>query len=85
MSPWVSRKQQRWGHTPAGKRALGGAAKVAEWDRETKRMGYGKHIANAAARVHALQAKGGRAEVRAQSREMSKSKRIRVRRKRGKA
>jgi hypothetical protein len=34
--PFVSRRQQRWGHTPEGEKALGGPAKVAEWDRATK-------------------------------------------------
>ncbi len=34
--PWQSTQQQRWGHTPAGLRALGGPAKVAEWDRASK-------------------------------------------------
>jgi len=82
--PYASRRQQRWAHTPAGTRALGGAAKVREWDRETKVHGYGSHIKSAAAAVHAMQAKGGKAEARAQSREMSKSKRLRVRKKRGK-
>ncbi len=34
--PFVSRKQQAWGHSPAGEKALGGPAKVAEWDAATK-------------------------------------------------
>jgi hypothetical protein len=34
--PFTSRKQQRWGHTPAGEKALGGPEKVAEWDSATK-------------------------------------------------
>lgn len=33
--PYVSRAQQGWAHTPAGTKALGGAAKVKEWDRTT--------------------------------------------------
>lgn len=33
--PWESAAQQRWGHTPAGERALGGPAKVHEWDQAT--------------------------------------------------
>lgn len=33
--PWLSKAQQRWGHTPSGAKALGGAAKVAEWDGAT--------------------------------------------------
>jgi hypothetical protein len=34
--PYVSKAQQAWAHTPAGQKALGGAAKVAEWDAATK-------------------------------------------------
>jgi hypothetical protein len=34
--PFLSRAQQRWGHTAAGLRALGGASKVAEWDAATR-------------------------------------------------
>jgi hypothetical protein len=33
--PWKSAKQAAWGHSPAGLKALGGAAKVAEWDAST--------------------------------------------------
>ena len=44
--------------------------------------GYGAPIKSAAAAVHAMRAKGGRAEARSQRREMSKTKRLRVRRKR---
>jgi len=36
-------------------------------------------VANAAARIHAMRAKGGKGEARAQQREMSKSKRVRFR------
>jgi hypothetical protein len=38
--PFLSEAQRRWGHTAEGEKALGGAAKVAEWDEATK----GKHI-----------------------------------------
>lgn len=34
--PYVSEAQRRWAHTPTGTKALGGKAKVAEWDRESK-------------------------------------------------
>jgi hypothetical protein len=34
--PYKSKAQERWAHTPAGKKALGGAANVKEWDRESK-------------------------------------------------
>lgn len=32
--PWLSKAQQRWGHS-VGQKALGGQAKVAEWDKAT--------------------------------------------------
>lgn len=34
--PYVSIQQERWAHTAAGTKALGGKAKVAEWDAATK-------------------------------------------------
>ena len=34
--PYKSDAQRRWAHTEKGKKALGGAKKVAEWDRESK-------------------------------------------------
>lgn len=34
--PFVSRQQQKWGHTAEGEKALGGPAKVHEWDQATK-------------------------------------------------
>lgn len=34
--PFKSKAQRQWGHSQAGMKALGGAAKVAEWDRSTK-------------------------------------------------
>jgi hypothetical protein len=34
--PFESHAQQRWAHTKKGTEALGGAAKVAEWDSATK-------------------------------------------------
>ena len=34
--PYKSQAQERWAHTPAGTKALGGSAKVAEWDSATK-------------------------------------------------
>ena len=36
MSPYKSKAQQRWAHTPAGTRALGGKRKVREWDRASR-------------------------------------------------
>jgi hypothetical protein len=34
--PFVSEAQRRWGHSAAGQKALGGPAKVKEWDAATK-------------------------------------------------
>ena len=34
--PYVSRSQQAWAHTSEGEKALGGPAKVHEWDEATK-------------------------------------------------
>ena len=34
--PYKSKAQQGWAHTPAGVKALGGKAKVAEWDASTR-------------------------------------------------
>jgi hypothetical protein len=36
--PYKSRAQEAWAHTPEGMKALGGAAKVAEWDSASKGM-----------------------------------------------
>jgi len=34
--PWRSEQQRKWGHSEAGKEALGGEAAVHEWDEATK-------------------------------------------------
>jgi len=33
--PFVSKAQQRWGHSPSGVKALGGKTAVSEWDAAT--------------------------------------------------
>jgi len=33
--PWKSAQQAKWGHSPSGLKALGGKAKVSEWDQAT--------------------------------------------------
>jgi hypothetical protein len=33
--PFLSKKQNSWAHTPAGTEALGGPAKVQEWENAT--------------------------------------------------
>ncbi len=34
--PYKSQAQERWAHTPAGMKALGGPSAVAEWDAASK-------------------------------------------------
>jgi hypothetical protein len=34
--PFVSDAQRRWAHTKTGQQALGGPAKVSEWDQASK-------------------------------------------------
>ncbi len=34
--PYRSRAQEKWAHTTAGTKALGGSAKVSEWDSASK-------------------------------------------------
>lgn len=34
--PYVSDAQRRWAHTATGTKALGGPAKVSEWDQASK-------------------------------------------------
>lgn len=34
--PYQSDRQRRWAHTKTGTKALGGKAKVEEWDRASK-------------------------------------------------
>jgi hypothetical protein len=33
--PWKSVQQAKWGHSPAGLKALGGKSAVSEWDAAT--------------------------------------------------
>ena len=42
--PYRSKAQEAWAHTAAGTRALGGASKVAEWDKASKGMRLPKRI-----------------------------------------
>lgn len=41
--PYRSKAQQRWAHTPAGRIALGGNDKVAEWDSASKGLRLPEH------------------------------------------
>lgn len=43
--PYASQAQRGWAHTAAGMKALGGPAKVAEWDHASKGMKLPKHVA----------------------------------------
>ena len=60
--PWESDQQRKWGHTPAGIKALGGPEKVAEWDRATK----GKSLPH---RKEQAMARGGSVLKKAQAEE----------------
>lgn len=42
--PYVSDQQRKWAHTSAGMKALGGAAKVAEWDAASKGKSLPKKV-----------------------------------------
>jgi len=42
--PYVSDQQRKWAHTEAGEKALGGPAKVAEWDAASKGMKLPKKV-----------------------------------------
>lgn len=42
--PWKSRAQAAWGHSAEGMKALGGKAKVSEWDAASKGMKLPKHV-----------------------------------------
>ena len=39
--PWETKKQERWGNSPTGRKKMG-AATVAEFNQATKRMGFKK-------------------------------------------
>ena len=42
--PYASAAQRGWAHTAAGTKALGGAAKVREWDSASRGMKLPKHV-----------------------------------------
>jgi hypothetical protein len=67
--PFKSTAQQRWANSPAGVKALGGEAKVHEWNEATKQQPGGfkalpghvhKQARSAAARRMAAKFKGGK-------------------------
>ena len=53
--PFVSRAQQRWGHTAAGEKALGGASAVAEWDSVTPK---GKAVPQRVGKINKMRKRG---------------------------
>lgn len=57
--PFVSRQQQKWGNSSAGVKALGGPAKVAEWNASTKGRKLPKRVATAKTRHNAPMPKHG--------------------------
>ena len=42
--PWKSVQQAKWGHSAAGKKALGGKSAVAEWDAATPKGSLPKKV-----------------------------------------
>lgn len=42
--PYKSIRQERWAHTAAGEKALGGPAKVKEWDQASKGLKLPKRV-----------------------------------------
>jgi hypothetical protein len=42
--PYASVAQRGWAHSPAGLKALGGAGKVAEWDKASKGLKLPQHV-----------------------------------------
>ena len=42
--PFESKAQNAWAHTPAGTKALGGKAKVKEWERATDYSDLPVHV-----------------------------------------
>lgn len=42
--PYVSERQRRWAHTPAGTKALGGKKAVEEWDKATRDRKLPKYV-----------------------------------------
>lgn len=42
--PYKSDAERRWAHTAAGEKALGGPAKVAEWDEASKGMSLPERV-----------------------------------------
>jgi len=55
--PYVSDKQRKWAHTPTGKKALGGTAKVKEWDQASAGMKLPKRAPRAARPKRAIKRK----------------------------
>lgn len=43
--PFLSKAQMKWAFTPAGRKALGGEAKVKEWAEATKGKKLPEHVA----------------------------------------
>lgn len=54
--PWLSRKQQAWGHTPEGEKALGGPEAVREWDSATDFS----HLPERSMVTHEVTGRGGK-------------------------
>ena len=44
--PWKSKQQAKWGHSPAGLKALGGKKAVSEWDAASEGKKLPKRVKN---------------------------------------
>lgn len=55
--PWASKAQARWGHSPSGVKALGGKAKVAEWDKATPKGSLKKRVGKTVSLASLLRAR----------------------------
>jgi hypothetical protein len=51
--PYKSNQQRKWAHTSAGMKALGGASKVAEWNKASK----GKKLPQKVSKLQAMKKK----------------------------
>lgn len=90
--PYRSKAQQRWAHTAAGTKALGGKAKVAEWDAATNFKGLPQragghmnrvdsHLRRVAKKRAAYAGRETPAEERAEMSRTKRAGRLRIRRK----
>jgi hypothetical protein len=54
--PYISDAQRKWAHTQSGLKALGGQAKVTEWDKASKGLKLPEHTKSKFRKAHAQKA-----------------------------